>query len=462
MKRYIVILLVLVVLGVAGGMVLPVSNLLVGLPNSNSLIGMKTDNPVMAKAASALGKKCVNCHTTEYKLPFYANFPIAKQLIEKDIQDGTSYMNLKAELFPPDNKPVSEVTIAKNEYAIERGTMPPMRYLALHWNGALNAQEKADVLAWVQDVRKKHYATAGFPESVQVSVLQPVPLTHNEDPEKVALGEKLFHDKRLSKDNSLACAGCHALDKGGTDQKKFSEGVGGQVGDINAPTVFNSAFGFKQFWDGRAATLEEQADGPVNNPIEMASNWQEAIPKLQQDAELTAAFAAKYPEGYSKDTITSAIATYERTLITPNSKFDKFLAGDANAMSAEEKQGYQLFMDLSCATCHVGKALGGQSFEKMGRKGDYFGLRGNEKKPDNGRFNVTNNEEDRHKFKVPTLRNIALTAPYLHDSSTDKLDEVVHVMAKYMVGKDVSAAQAAQMVAFMRALTGEYKGQLLK
>ncbi|HOJ32899.1 MAG TPA: cytochrome c peroxidase [Candidatus Hydrogenedentes bacterium] len=453
---------VVVLLVVIGALALPISNLIVGLPGSNSLINFKPSDPLFAEAAAILGKKCVNCHTEEYVLPFYARFPIARGIIEKDIKDGLRYINYKEALVLPEGQPASEVVLAKTEYVLEYNTMPPLRYAALHWEGKLSRAEKGTVLRWVKETRKKHYATPGFPENVQEKAVQPIPVKMDLDPRAVALGDKLYHDKRLSKDNTIACASCHALDKGGTDQAQFSKGVGDAMGDINAPTTFNSGFQFMQFWDGRAANLEEQADGPVNNPIEMASNWPEAIGKLSQDEALTAEFTAVYPEGYSKETITSAIATFERSLITPNSKFDKYLAGDASALNATEQRGYQLFLDLSCATCHVGKLLGGQSFERMGVKKDYFAARGNVIEADYGRFKVTKKEDDRFKLKVPTLRNIALTHPYFHDGTAKTLEDAVKVMAEFQLGKNLTSDEVTALVAFMNTLTGEYNGKPLQ
>jgi len=453
-------ILIIIAVGILCGLALPISNLIVGPPVGTSLTKQPIEDPLLAKAAPIFEKKCVNCHTQEYKLPFYAQLPPAKGIIEQDIKAGLSYLNLAEALFPADQQPAPEVALAKIEQTTLSGTMPPMRYLALHWDGGLSAQEQNDLLAWIRNVRVKHYATPEAPLAVQQDVIQPLPQKVELDAQKVALGNRLFHDKRLSKDNSLACAGCHDLAMGGTDRKPFSEGVGGQVGDINAPTVYNAGFQIKQFWDGRAANLQEQADGPVNNPIEMASNWEEAIPKLLQDAELTQAFRAVYPGGYSKETITEAIGVFEQSLVTPNSKVDKFLLGDANALNAEEKEGYSLFKKYDCATCHVGKLLGGQSFEKMGQKADYF--QGKAQKRDFGRFNFTSKEEDRFKLKVPTLRNIAQTAPYLHDASTSDLKEVVGIMAKHQVGKAIPDAEQDKMVAFLNALTGEYEGKLLQ
>jgi len=447
MKGYIKAAAILIVLGILGGLALPVTNLVVG-PPTGVLAGM-AGNPAVADVKTLLETKCVNCHTPQYKLPFYAQFPVAKQVIELDIRLGLDYLDMAKELAGP---APGETMLAKTQYVIEHKTMPPLRYAALHWDAFLSGGDRERLLGWIKDTRSQHY---GGPE-----IVRPLPATiEGLDPAKVAMGDKVFHDKRLSKDNTIACASCHGLDKGGTDREKFSTGVANQVGDINAPTVFNSALQFIMFWDGRAANLEEQADGPVNNPIEMASNWPEAVAKLQQDAPFMAEFTALYPAGPSKETLIDAIATFERSLMTPNSKFDKYLAGDKQALSAEELAGYELFLDKACATCHVGTLLGGQSFEKMGRKQDYF--QGKGQKRDFGRFNVTNKEEDRFRLKVPTLRNIAQTAPYFHDATAADLTTAVDVMGKYQSDVALSEAQNRQIVQFLTALTGELRGKLL-
>jgi len=340
--------------------------------------------------------------------------------------------------------------------------MPPTQYLLLHWSHRLSADEKAALLAWVADVRAKHYAAAWTAPRFANEPVQPLPQSVALDPAKVALGDKLYHDVRLSADDTLSCASCHGLDKGGTDQAQFSTGIDGQVGDINSPTTFNAGFHFAQFWDGRAATLEDQADGPVNNPIEMGSNWPQVVGKLQQDEALMAEFLAVYPEGPSKESVTDAIGAFERSLVTPDSAFDKYLMGDETALTDNQQRGYALFKDYHCATCHVGMAMGGQSYEYMGLVADYFAARGNVQKADFGRFNVTENEADRHKFKVPSLRNIALTYPYFHDGSTSDLKEAVRTMATYNVGVTLPEADVAAIVAFLESLTGKYKGALLQ
>ncbi|MCX8086167.1 MAG: cytochrome-c peroxidase [Rhodocyclaceae bacterium] len=278
---------------------------------------------------------------------------------------------------------------------------------------------------------------------------------------KVALGERLFKEPRLSRDNSLACASCHRLEAGGVDHRPVSIGVGGAVGNINAPTVFNSALQFAQFWDGRAATLEEQAAGPVHNPVEMASNWEQVIAKLSADEGYRQAFAALYPDGITAANIVDAIATFERTLITPNARFDRFLRGEQEALTALELKGWQRFRELGCASCHQGRLLGGNMFQKFGVLRDYFSGR-----PitaaDLGRYNVTRREEDRHVFKVPSLRNVALTAPYFHDASAADLPQAVAVMGRHQLGRDLSHEDIEAIVAFLHTLTGEWRGKPLQ
>jgi cytochrome c peroxidase len=457
MKRILVIVGILVLLFLA----LPIANLIVGLPET-SLALAETGDPARDAALQVLGTKCVNCHTDEYSLPFYARFPIARGIIEADIEKGTRYVDLKAALLPEGDGPVSEVALAKTEQGVVSGSMPPAKYLALHWNGGLSDEEQEVVLTWIKAARIEDYATGTASDEFAAEPVQPIPDTVDLDEKKVALGFKLFHDVRLSKDDTLSCSSCHGLARGGTDQARFSTGVGGKMGDINSPTVFNSGAILAQFWDGRAKDLEEQADGPVNNPIEMASNWDEVIGKLEKDEAFTAQFKAVYPDGYKKEHFLDAIATFERSLITPNSPFDKYLKGDAAAISEEAKDGYRLFKEYSCATCHVGRNLGGGSFELMGRCIDYFEERGDVGKADNGRFNVTEKESDRHAFKVPTLRNIALTFPYLHDGTVTDLEQAVHLMAHCQQGVAIGNDEVAKIVAFLESLTGEYQGTPLK
>ena len=436
---------------------LPLSNLVVGLP-SPTLKDMETDDPTFQRALDILAAKCVNCHTEEYTLPFYANFPIARGIIEHDIHEGTRYVNYIEEIDVNAEPPISEVMLAKTEQTILESTMPPTRYTALHWDGGLNSQEREDLLAWIHEVRAEYFASGYAAPEFANEPVQPLPTSVELDEAKVALGDQLFHDTRLSRDNSVSCASCHDIAMGGTDQLQFAVGINDQVGAINSPTVFNADFQFLQFWDGRAADLEEQADGPVSDPIEMDSSWEEAARKLIQDETFTEAFTAVYPNGYNRDNFVDAIAEFERSLITPNARFDQYLMGDTSAMTPEEVRGYDLFKRYDCATCHVGVIMGGQSFEEMGRKDDYFGDRGDVGADDGGRYNVTGDEADRHHFKTPTLRNIALTFPYMHDGTVETLEESVDIMAQYIVGRRMSTSDRDYIVAFLHTLTGEYQG----
>lgn len=285
------------------------------------------------------------------------------------------------------------------------------------------------------------------------------------NPAKVALGKKMFNDTRISLDNTISCATCHVLEDGGADHadERVSEGINGLQGTVNSPTVFNAVFNIDQFWNGRAHTLAEQAAAPPINPVEMGDQtWEQIIERLCQDASLVAEFKAIYPEeGLTEATVTDAIEEFEKTLITPNDKLDRYLKGDKNAMSAEELAGYQAFKANDCATCHYGKTLGGQSFELMSKYGDYFADR-KQSRPDiayndddNGLYTFTGKAEDMHKFKVPNLRNISKTAPYYHDGTIESLEEAVRLMFHYELGKTATDEQVASITTFLKALDGE-------
>jgi len=285
--------------------------------------------------------------------------------------------------------------------------------------------------------------------------IQPIPNQQKLDPRKVALGNRLFHDVRLSRNHTISCATCHNLKQGGTDNLARSRGIDGQLSDIACPTVLNAAFNFKQFWDGRADTLEDQAQGPILNPKEMGSNWSDVLARLGQDATYVAAFREIYPAGISAETVKGSIATFERSLTTPNCRFDRFLRGDASAITESEKRGYEIFKDRGCVRCHQGVNVGGNMFSKFGVLGDYFKDRGSVTKADFGRFNVTGKEDDRFVFKVPTLRNVSRTAPYFHDGSAATLEDAVSVMARYQLGNDPPKEEIGLIVAFLKTLTAE-------
>ncbi len=291
--------------------------------------------------------------------------------------------------------------------------------------------------------------------------ISPIRSVDGLDPAKVALGEQLYNDPILSDNNTVSCATCHILDLGGTNQLPMSVGINGGVQKINVPTVFNSSLNFKQFWDGRADTLEEQIDGPITNPLEMGSTWSEVISRLEANSEYVKLFADSYSEGVTQTTISHALAEFERSLTTPDSTFDQYLKGDKDALNADEIEGYKLFTSLGCVRCHQGTGMGGNMFQRMGAKNDYFANRDDLNTHDMGRFNVTADEFDKHRFKVPSLRNVALTAPYFHDGSAATLLDAVQVMAKYQLGRRLQDREQELLVGFLRSLTGEYKGKKL-
>ena len=316
----------------------------------------------------------------------------------------------------------------------------------------------------------QHYSHSSSTIASQQVVAQPAsdePITPlalglKLDPAKVALGEQLFNDPILSHNNKISCASCHSLTSGGgADQLVHSIGIDGKQGEINAPTVFNAGLNFVQFWDGRAATLEEQIDGPVQNPSEMGSSWPEALQKLRSSAFYVDGFAVIYGDGIQSANVRDAIATFERSLITPNSRFDRYLRGQEDALNSEALEGYRLFKDYGCASCHQGAGAGGNLFEKFGVMNNYFAQRGNITKADFGRFNVTKNEADKYVFKVPSLRNVALTGPYFHDGSAATLEEAVRIMSLYQLGRTLTPEETNSIVKFLRSLSGEYKGQAL-
>jgi cytochrome c peroxidase len=284
--------------------------------------------------------------------------------------------------------------------------------------------------------------------------IEPLPKAVGVNPERVRLGRRLFNDKRLSGDNSVSCATCHDIKRGGVDGRARSLGVSGKLGAINTPTVLNASLNFALFWDGRAATLEEQVGAPIENPLEMGSNFASVLKKLEQDADYVRAFKQLFGDGLTEPNVRSVIAEYERTLLTPGSSFDRFLEGDKSAIGEQAKAGYLLFKGVGCVACHQGRNVGGNMFQRFGVFGNYFKDRGDISEADYGRFNVTHNEADRFVFRVPSLRNVARTAPYLHDGSKQTLPEAVQVMAKYQLGRNLDDEQVAQIVAFLDSLSG--------
>lgn len=289
--------------------------------------------------------------------------------------------------------------------------------------------------------------------------ITPIPIDLNLDARKVALGRRLFYDPLFSRDNKIACAHCHNLATGGVDGLQHTTGADGKKGKINTLTVFNSGFNFSLFWDGRAATLEDQIEFPKSHASAMDSTWPEVIARLEKDAVYRRDFLAIYQEGIEPRSVRNAIATFERSLATPNSKFDRYLRGDRHALDGGELAGYELFKSLGCISCHQGMNVGGNMYEKLGLVENYFENRGDVQDLDFGRYNVTRNEADRYEFRVPSLRNVALTGPYFHDASAKTLEHAVAAMAKYQSGVDLSSEEIAKIVKFLNTLTGVYQSE---
>jgi len=463
MKRKI---LILVVIAGLAGLSVPLINLAVGVPVKPAYTQLKVETPEAARAKDILGAKCLMCHCEDPALPFYAKMPVASAAIGKHILAGQLIFDAEKLVAAGGRQ---EVALAKLEQSTELDTMPILPYMLAHWDGALTAAEKADLLAWVRQVRAASFASGLAAPAFAAHAVQPLPAKWPAplSEKKIALGDRLYNDKRLSGDDTVSCATCHDLAKGGTDQLKFSVGVRKQVGGINAPSVFNAAFNFVQFWDGRAKDLADQAGGPPLNSIEMDSNWPQITGKLAKDADLTSA----YREVYGSDTWTAAniqdaIAEYEKTLLTPDSALDLFLKGDKAALSAEETEGYALFQRHSCATCHAGESMGGQTFEKpVDAVAFYKALGRAPGKDDFGRLNESKAEADRFKMKVPNLRNLAVTQPYLHDGSKTNIQEVVVLMRDHFVPalnrRPLPDADAAKIAAMLRKSTGTLNGRAL-
>ena len=281
--------------------------------------------------------------------------------------------------------------------------------------------------------------------------IQPIEAAKGQDSALVELGKKLFFDPRLSKSGFISCNSCHNLSMGGSDNLKTSIGHNWQQGPINAPTVLNSSLNVAQFWDGRAKDLKAQAGGPIANPGEMAFTHELAVDLLKSIPGYVSEFKKVFKsDKVDIEEVTRAIAAFEETLVTPNSRFDKWLKGNKKALAANELEGYKLFKESGCVACHNGPAVGGNSFQKMGVVVPYTAS-----SPAEGRVGVTGKDADRFSFKVPTLRNVEMTYPYFHDGAADTLPQAVDTMARIQLGKTFTAEENAKVVAFLKTLTGD-------
>ncbi len=421
------------------------------------------DAPVSQQVAAILEQNgCYSCHSGQDGTPFYAKLPFADPILAH-IEIGTRFWDLRRE----DLENPSEVLLSKLQHSVTSGNMPLVEYKLIHWGTGFNKAEKSLLTEWILSQRQERFATGTACEAYAQHALQPIPDSLSTDIRKVTLGRKMYNEARVSLDGTLSCATCHVIDQGGADSRgtRTSEGIYGQFGGINAPTVLNAAFNVEQFWNGRAHTLADQAAGPPVNPVEMGDQtWEQICERLKEDASLVAEFQSIYPEGITQATVTDAIAEYEKTLITPNDRLDQMLKGDENALTEEEKKGLAAFMDNSCAVCHVGKTLGGQSFETLGIYEDYYAAR-EQSNPDivyndddKGLAGFTGDTADLHRFKVPGLRNISKTSPYFHDGTQATIEDAVRAMFRFELGvKEAPESDVASISAFLRTLDGEIK-----
>jgi cytochrome c peroxidase len=299
--------------------------------------------------------------------------------------------------------------------------------------------------------------TLAAPAAWSAEPIQPIPAAKVKNAAMAELGKKLYFDPRLSKSGFISCNSCHNLSMGGTDNLKTSIGHNWQQGPINSPTVLNSSMNLAQFWDGRAKDLKAQAGGPIANPGEMAFTHELAVDVLNSMPGYKAEFKKVFgKDAATIDMVTDAIAAFEETLVTPGSRFDKWLKGDKKALTKAEQEGYKLFKDSGCTACHYGPAVGGNSFQKMGLVAEY-----DTKNKAEGVAGLTGKDTDRMKFKVPTLRNVEMTYPYFHDGEADTLEKAVDIMGKLQVGRAYTPDEVSKIVAFLKTLTGKQPSFLM-
>lgn len=304
---------------------------------------------------------------------------------------------------------------------------------------------------------------AGKPaRAVGPEPITPVPMPPATTPEKLRLGEALFDDVRLSGGNDLACVSCHAVERGGGDGQAKPRGTDGAPLDFNTPTVFNSSLNFRFNWRGNFRTLEDQNEAVLLDPRVMNTGWDELLAELRADRGYLERFEEIYGAPPDRQTVLDALAAYQRALVTPNARFDRFLRGERDAITRDEEKGYRRFTALGCIACHQGVNVGGNLFQRFGIFAAPYPRKGGERDADLGRFTVTGDPDDRHVFRVPSLRNVLLTAPYFHDGRTSSLEEAVEIMGRSQLGRELSKEDVRLVVRFLGTLTGELDGKPLE
>ena len=410
-----------------------------------------------AMAQELLEAKCAACHGAQPEYNSFINF-FSGGLLKRDIDNARRGWKMEGDAQVRSGL----VDYLKVDHVLRTRRMPPVQYTAVHIGSRLTPQDVA--------LLRLRYSEQGA-EQRRFAVIEPVQPEQTELV-RAQLGYLLYHDARLSTNNQVSCSSCHDMSLGGTDNKPKSEGVPGadgkpQLGGVNAPTVFNASGHIRQFWDGRAADLKEQAGGPPLNPVEMGyatpEDWKAIAAKLNEDPLLVSLFRHVYGEqGITGDTITDAIAAFERTLTTPDSAFDRFLKGDAAAMDDAQKAGMKAFVSYGCATCHAGPALGGLSFEPINKKADFRSHTPGYEEGAFGLQDFTKSEEHRDLFRVPTLRNVALTHPYFHTGAVSELEDAVRIMFNTQAGVVPSKEVLSSVTRFLEAQTGKFRDKPLE
>lgn len=448
------------VFGVAvmGGVVCAVSalsqKLLEPAPPLPERIDMKTADNM---AQTLLQAKCAACHGAKPEFNSFINF-FSGNLLRRDIENARRAWKMEGDASVRSGL----VDYLKMDHVLRTRNMPPVQYTVVHLGSRLTPQDVA--------LLRLRYSEQGAAQR-RFRPIEPVEVKP-EELVRAHLGYLLYHDARLSTNNAVSCSSCHDMSLGGTDHKAKSEGVPGpdgkpQLGGVNAPTVFNASGHIRQFWDGRAADLKEQAGGPPLNPVEMGyaapEDWALIAEKLREDSLLVALFDYVYGEqGITGDTITDAIAAFESTLVTPDSAFDRYLKGDASAIDDEQKQGLSSFVSYGCATCHAGPALGGLSFEHINKRAPLRAHAAGYQEGAWGLQDFTKQPEHRDLFRVPTLRNVALTYPYFHTGTVQSLQEAVRIMFETQAGIQPSGALLRAVTRFLEAQTGSFRGKPLQ
>lgn len=405
-----------------------------------------------------LKQKCAACHGENADYNGFINF-LAFGKLRRDVEGAQRAFTMKQD----DSVRHELVNMAKMDYVLRTRRMPPTAYTIMHPASKLTMNDVK--------IMRHYYNEELIDKAVFAPIVPAEKKTSPHEKTKILLGHMLYFSPALSTTNEVSCASCHDLTKGGTDNLAKSEGVPGadgkpQLGGVNAPTVFNAETHIRQFWDGRAKDLQEQAGGPPLNPVEMGyskpEDWNAIADKLAADERFALLFEKVYgSKGITAETITDAIAAFERTLVTPYSAFDLYRVGDKEALTEAQVAGMEAFKKYGCYTCHTGATLGGQSFEYINTDAPLRAHAEGYQEGAYGLMDFTKKEEHKDMFRVPSLRNVALTAPYFHTGTVTELKDAVRIMFESQTALSPSESTIENVTEFLKAQTGRYNGKSL-